>query len=172
MHVTFYIAAAIAVLSTLMVITRLNLIHALLYFVVSLLSVAVVFFTLGAPFVAALEVIIYAGAIMVLFVFAIMMLTFGPHASRRMDRWISRDVWLGPGLLSAILLGEVLFLLSRGGSVPSAGRVVEPKEIGISLFSGYLLGVELSSLILMAALLGAFRLGRREPTEQRKEDGT
>lgn len=74
MELTFYIAAAVAVLSTVMVITRYNMIHALLYLVVSFLAVAVVFFTLGAPFMAALEVIIYAGAIVVLIIFVIMML--------------------------------------------------------------------------------------------------
>ena len=62
-------------------ITRLNAVHALLYLVVSLLAVAMVFFILGAPFVAALEVIIYAGAIMVLFIFVMMMLNIGDRAT-------------------------------------------------------------------------------------------
>ena len=78
----FYLAAAIAVLSTVMVITRLNAVHALLYFIVSLFAVALIFFLLGAPFVAALEVIIYAGAIMVLFVFVVMLLNLGRGRSR------------------------------------------------------------------------------------------
>ena len=87
MDAVFYIAAAVAILATIMVITRLNAVHALLYLIVSLLSVAVVFYTLGAPFIAALEVIIYAGAIMVLFVFVVMMLSrcsqaTGPRAAR------------------------------------------------------------------------------------------
>ena len=72
--ITFYIAAAIAILSTIMVITRYNMIHALLYLVVSFLAVAIVFYVLGAPFIAALEVIVYAGAIVVLIIFVIMML--------------------------------------------------------------------------------------------------
>ena len=74
MEATFYLSAAVAVAATLMVVTRASAVHALLYLIVSLLAVAVVFFVLGAPFVAALEVIIYAGAVMVLFVFVIMML--------------------------------------------------------------------------------------------------
>ena len=69
-------------------ITRLNAVHALLYLIVSLLAVAVVFYTLGAPFVAALEVIIYAGAIMVLFVFVVMMLNSASRPSRRSARWL------------------------------------------------------------------------------------
>ena len=75
MELAFYIAGAVAVLSTILMLTRLNVVHALLYLIVSLLAVAVVFYVLGAPFVAALEVIIYAGAIMVLFVFVVMMMT-------------------------------------------------------------------------------------------------
>ena len=82
MDAVFYLAAVIAILATVMVITRLNAVHALLYLIVSLLSVAVVFYTLGAPFIAALEVIIYAGAIMVLFVFVVMMLNLGPANDR------------------------------------------------------------------------------------------
>ena len=77
MELAFYIAGAVAVLSTVLMLTRLNVVHALLYLIVSLLAVAVVFYVLGAPFVAALEVIVYAGAIMVLFVFVVMMLNLG-----------------------------------------------------------------------------------------------
>ena len=84
-----------AVIATLLAITRLVAVHALLYLIVSLLAVAVVFYTMGAPLVAALEVIIYAGAIVVLFVFVVMMLNLGAKARedgtsmacrRRMDR--------------------------------------------------------------------------------------
>ena len=67
-------------LATLRVITHTRAVHALLYFIVSLLAVAVIFYVLGAPMAAALEVIIYAGAIMVLFVFVVMMLNLGPQA--------------------------------------------------------------------------------------------
>ena len=72
MEATFYLSGAVAVAATLMAVTRASAVHALLYLIVSLLAVAIIFFVLGAPFVAALEVIIYAGAVMVLFVFVIM----------------------------------------------------------------------------------------------------
>ena len=80
MNALFYISALVAVISTIMVVTRANPVHALLYLILSLFSVALIFFALGAPFVAALEVIIYAGAIMVLFVFVIMMINPGRAA--------------------------------------------------------------------------------------------
>ena len=73
----FYVASAVALFATTMVISNTNPVHALLYLVVSLLAIAMVFFTLGAPFAGVLEVIIYAGAIMVLFVFVVMMLNLG-----------------------------------------------------------------------------------------------
>jgi NADH-quinone oxidoreductase subunit J len=66
MEIAFYIAAAVAIIATVLMLASLNVVHALLYLIVSLLAVAVVFYVIGAPFVAALEVIIYAGAIMVL----------------------------------------------------------------------------------------------------------
>ena len=82
MELAFYIASAVAVVSTALMLTRLHIVHALLYLIVSLLGVAVVFYLLGASFVAALEVIVYAGAIMVLFVFVVMMLNLGARADR------------------------------------------------------------------------------------------
>jgi NADH-quinone oxidoreductase subunit J len=166
--IAFYIASAAAVFSTVMMITRLNLIHALIYLVLSLLSVALIFFIVGAPFVAALEVIIYAGAIMVLFVFAVMMLSFGPHASRTKDYWLGHGIWLVPGSLSALLLAEFLYILINGSGRALTGTVVGPKEVGISLFSVYLLGIELGSLLLMAGIVGAFHVGRHGTTGKKK----
>ena len=90
MTIVFWIAAIVALVATAMVITRLNAIHAVLYLIVSLLAVAVMFLALGAPFVAALEVIIYAGAIMVLFVFVVMLLNLGSSVLGSLvnDSWI------------------------------------------------------------------------------------
>jgi NADH-quinone oxidoreductase subunit J len=157
----FYGAAAVAVAATLLTITRLDAVHALLYLVVSLLAVAVTFFTLGAPFVAVLEVIIYAGAIMVLFVFVVMMLNLGQAAAAQERRWLQPSMWIGPVILLAILLLEVLVLLAGGGGPAPAAGIVGPKQVGAALFGPYLLGVELASMLLLAGLVGAYHLGRR-----------
>src|SRR5215813_107242 len=133
MNEVFYIAAMVAVASTVMVITRLNAIHALLYLVVSLLAVAVIFFTLGAAFAAALEVITYAGAIMVLFVFAIMLLNLGPRATAQEGQWLSPKEWIGPALLALVLVGELAFIIVRGVGRMSGASAVEPKQVGIAL---------------------------------------
>jgi NADH-quinone oxidoreductase subunit J len=161
MDIIFYVAGAVAVISTVLVITRLNAIHALLYLIVSLLSVALVFYTLGAPFVAALEVIVYAGAIMVLFLFAMMILNLGPQATEQESQWLRPGLWIGPAILTLILVGELIYVLVQvGGHLPSAD-VVEPETVGFTLFGPYLLGVELASMLLLAGLVGAYHLGRR-----------
>ena len=79
MNIIFYVTAGVALVATLMVIVQLNPVHALLYLIIALMSIATIFYLMGAPFAAALEVIIYAGAIMVLFVFVVMMLNLGPQ---------------------------------------------------------------------------------------------
>ncbi len=91
-----------------MVITRTNTVHALLYLIVSLLAVALIFFLLGAPFVAALEVIVYAGAIMVLFVFVIMMLNLGAQAAKQESQLLSPGIWIGPSILMVVLAAELI----------------------------------------------------------------
>jgi NADH-quinone oxidoreductase subunit J len=164
MNVVFYLSAVVAVVATLMVITRLNAVHALLYLIVSLLSVAVIFFVLGAPFVAALEVIVYAGAIMVLFVFVIMMLNLGPQTVERERAWLPASMWIGPTILTLVLAGELVYCVLRDGTRGLMGTsVVGPKQVGITLFGPYLLGVELASMLLLAGLVGAYHLGRRDP---------
>jgi NADH-quinone oxidoreductase subunit J len=171
MNAAFHIAAAVAVISTVMAITRLNAIHALLYLIVSLLAVAVVFFTLGAAFAAALEVITYAGAIMALFVFVIMLLNVGPRSRSRESQWLSPKSWIGPAILALILIGELAFIIARGETRAPAAGAVEPKQVGVALYGPYLLGVELAGLLLLAGMVGARRLGRDWGTEnQRRGD--
>jgi NADH-quinone oxidoreductase subunit J len=150
MTVLFYIAAAVAVLATILVITRANLVHALLYLVVSLFAVAVVFFTLGAPFVAALEVIVYAGAIMMLFVFAVMLLNVSADSPLR----VPRRAWIGPLVLVAVLLAELVYGVGLSDHALQ-GVEVGPRQVSEALFGPYVLGVELASMLLLAALIGA-----------------
>ncbi len=161
MELAFYIAGAVAVIATLLMLTRVNVVHALLYLIVSLLAVAVVFYTLGAPFVAALEVIVYAGAIMVLFVFVVMLLNLGERAIAMEKQWLTPGIWTGPALLAGILVLET-FYLARGGTAGLATGVVEPKEVAMVLFGPYLICVELTSMLLLAGLVGAYHLGFRK----------
>jgi NADH-quinone oxidoreductase subunit J len=153
-NTVFALSALVAVAATVMMITRRNAVHALLYLVVSLLAVAVIMLLLGAAFVAALEVIIYAGAIMVLFVFVIMLI--GPESIVMKPR-----AWIGPSVLGAILLSELAWVLARGSFTAQPATEVGPKQVGMALFGPYLLGTEVAAFLLLGGLVGAFHLGRR-----------
>lgn len=162
MNVVFYIAAVVAVVSTAMVLTRPHAVHALLYLIVSLLAVAVIFFALGAAFVAALEVIVYAGAIMVLFLFVVMLLNQGPETMNVSREWLNPAAWVGPAVLAVVLLALMLYALAAGGTAAvGITTPVPPQQVGQSLFGAYLVSVELASMLLLAALVGAYHLGRR-----------
>lgn len=174
--VLFYIAGTVSVVATTLVVTRANASHALIYLIVSLLAVAVIFFLLGAPFAAALEIVIYAGAIMVLFLFVVMMLNLGRTGERA---WMAPRNWLGPGALCLILLFEMSYLIlvdpapaGAGSGGLTLGRAVGPKAVGLNLFGPYIIAVELASVLLLAALVGAYHLGRRylraRPSEERR----
>ena len=162
MTIIFHIAAVVAIISTVLVITQTNAVHALLYLVVSLLSVAVIFFVLGAHFVAALEVIVYAGAIMVLFIFVVMMLNINKETSKEEEKLITPTMWVGPGILTLILLGEFIYVLASGNNQIFRTQEITPKQIGLSLFNTYLLGVELAGMLLMAGIIGAYHLGQEK----------
>jgi NADH-quinone oxidoreductase subunit J len=145
-------------------LTRLNLVHALLHLIVSLLGISVDFFLLGAPFAAALEAIVYAGAIMVLFLFVVMMLNIGQHAADVERQWLSPGIWTGPAILSAILLAEVVYL-TQGASAGLDGASIGPKEVGIALYGPYAIGAGLASMLLLSGLVGAYHLGFRKDQE-------
>jgi len=170
MNAIFYISASIAVVSTAMAISRLNAVHALLYLIVSLLAVAQIFFILGAPFAAALEVIIYAGAIMVLFVFVIMMLNLGPPAIETERQWLRPGMWIGPALLSMVLMGELVFVITKSSGHPAGIHEVGSAAVGLALFGPYVLGVELASMLLLAGLVGAYHLARNDSDKRAKGD--
>ncbi len=165
MNIIFYIAAVVAIVATFMVITRTHAVHALLYMITSLLSVAIIFFILGAPFLAALEVIIYAGAIMVLFVFVVMMLNLGKETAAIEKKWLSLKAWIGPGILCLILLIELILLFSdlKIGEIDVVS--ISPKEVGKALYGKYILGVELVAMLLMSATVGAYHIGQHRRKE-------
>jgi len=160
MTIVFYISAFIAVFATLAAITRMNPVHALLYFILSLLAVGVIFFVLGAPFVAALIVIINAGAIMVLFVFIIMMVNQGKHTIEQERKWTHPKLWLAPGFLAVVLLIEIIYVLIHANQATTGPEVISPTQVGTALFGPYMLAVELVSMLLLVGLLGAHHLAR------------
>ncbi len=160
MNVIFIIAAVSAIVSSLMAISSRNAIHGLLYLIISLLSISVIFYILGAPLVAALEVIVYAGAIMVLFIFVVMMLNIGMEEEIE-KKWLTPKMWILPAILAVILL--VIFAIAAGefSNQTTSPEMIGPKQVGISLFSTYLIAVEISGILLLAGIVGAYHLGKQ-----------
>ena len=160
MESLFYAASAVALIATVAALTRANAAHALIYLIVSLLAVAVLFFLMGAPFAAALEIVVYAGAIMVLFVFVIMMLNLGEAGNIREREWLRPRNWIVPGIMAGLLLLELILAVHHTPAITS-GVEVPPKTVGLTLFGPYVLAVEIASMLLLAGLVGAYHIGRR-----------
>ncbi len=158
MGIAFYTLSAVTLLSAVLAITRRAAMHGLLFLVVSFLALAVLIATLGAPFSAALEVIVYAGAILVLFLFAIMMLTV-PKSARAtsMGRFARATAALSI-LIGAVFFCEV-FLVASGALTNAQLPAVGIAQIGTALLGPYAIGVELASMLLLAGVIGAHHLG-------------
>jgi len=162
-HVIFYILAATAVIATILAITEKHPVHAILYLVTSLFSMAIIFYLLMAPLVAAFEVILYAGAIMVLFLFVIMMLDLGHPEKGLSPGW--RE-WLPAFVLSGISIASLaVVIVTRSAAVAAHPTALPIREVALRLFREHGLAVELVSLQLLFALVGSLYLGRqREPS--------
>jgi len=168
----FYLMALVAIVSTVRVVTNANPVHALLSLIVSLLAVAGMFLIVGAPFAGALEVIVYAGAIMVLFVFVVMMLNLGEQTVEQERKWLTSSGWAYPALRS-FLIGLVLVWVLNSdytqASLVMGTEMVGPKAVGQALFTQYLLLVEVAAMLLLAALVAAYHLGKREPGAEEEQ---
>lgn len=173
-QILFYVSGCIALLASLFVVTNKNAVHGLLYLVVSILALAMCFYVLGAPFAAALQIIVYAGAIMVLFVFAVMIFNINQTDIERESHWLTWQSWVGPSLLVIVLLGEIVFVIlsQQNWSTHSASAVqiqlVDARAVGSLLFGPYLLAVEIASFLLLAGLVGGYHLAKALPKKTTK----
>ncbi len=159
----FYLAATIAIVASLKVVTGKNTVHALLYLVISLLAVAVCFYLMGAPFAAGLEVIVYAGAILVLFVFAVMMFGLGIDETHNAPQSRGLSLWVGPVFLGILLLIELVLVIGNSDlSLQLNNQVVDSKQVGMLLYGPYLLAVEISSFLLLAGLVAGYHYAKPE----------
>ena len=162
--VAFVVLAVIAVGSALGLVLKRNAIHGALFLVVNLATVAALYLTLGAEFLAAAQVIVYAGAIMVLFVFAIMVLIPGKEETgpdvRRPYRLLALPVAAGLLLELAVIVGWRSGRTAAPATAPAGGV----EAIGRLLFTDYLFPFELTSVLLLAAMVGVLVLARRRAT--------
>lgn len=154
----FYVLSAVIVGSTAMAITRRNLVHAVLYLVLSFIGSAMLFYLLGAPLLALLEVIIYAGAVMVLFLFIVMMIK-----TVSLEKVLfAINQWYPAALFGFIYLvmGALLVSSAPGGHVTLTAAVAEPAAFGRYVFEKHWFSIELVSLLLLVALIGVLLLGK------------
>jgi NADH-quinone oxidoreductase subunit J len=161
--IIFYVLAAIILVTTALAITRRNLVHAVVYLVFSFFGSAMMFYLFGAPLLAVLEVIIYAGAIMILFLFIIMMV----KAETSEERLFPIQQWLPIVLVAAVyfFIGAVIVSSAPGSQVVLEVALAKPKAFGQYLFQRHWLVIEIVSLLLLIALVGALYLGRKKPEE-------
>jgi len=176
LQLMFYFAALLAIVASLKVWTGKNTVHALLYLVVSLLAVAVCFYLMGAPFAAGLEVIVYAGAILVLFVFAIMMFGLSQdetiNAPQTQVFTLSNiSLWFGPSIIAMLLLAQLVFSIENSAIQEKlTANIIDAKQVGILLYGPYLLAVEIASFLLLAGLIAGYHFAKPEGVSIDKQD--
>ena len=163
MAVLFYIFGALALAAALSVVLQKTPVYSALSLIVVLASLAVIYLLLGAPFIAMVQVIVYAGAIMVLFVLVIMLLNAGHEGPGRGRARFAR--WAGPPLLVAFVVEFVVIVWMRFGLTSVEGaRALDgsPAAIGRVLFSNYVLPFEVTSILILVAVLGAVVLAKKQ----------
>jgi NADH-quinone oxidoreductase subunit J len=172
--VLFYIFGAIALVSAILVITQHNVVHSAAFLGSTLFAVAGIFLTLHAEFLAGVQVIVYVGGILVLFVFVIMLISV---ERAEHERQFNRQ-WTIALITAAILVGELVYGLYQGRDSlnlpaqivpPAAGAVVagNSEKVGVALYTSYLLPFEIASILLLVAVVGAVVLSkRRTPAEE------
>ena len=158
-EVAFSVVALLGTVAAVRLVTARNVVHAALYLVVSLTTVAVAYLLLGAEFAAWVQILIYVGAIVILFLFGLM-LTKAPIGREVLDNQ-SRGLAAGIGL--ATFAGLAALLLGAFGGEPGGGTAVATTaDIGAALFRDYVLPFEAISFLLLAALIGAIVLSRKD----------
>ncbi len=164
----FYILAGVVTAATAMAITRRNMVHAVVYLLFSFFGTAMLFYLLGAPLLAALWVIIYAGAIMVLFLFIVMMIKTdsAEEVLFPLTQWFPAAVF---GVIYLAVVGAMVF--TTPGTEAGLPLVVgSPKEFALYVFQKHWLSIEIVSLLLLVALVGALTLGKMQRTSDTEED--
>jgi NADH-quinone oxidoreductase subunit J len=160
-HIFFFVLAGLLILSSSLVVFQRNVVHSAVALVAALFLIAILFLGLHAPMVGVLQILVYAGAIMVLFLFVIMFLNPMGLEQRRTLWWIFGGV---SGLLLVAALAPVLF----NGEPPQDPVVATelfggPEQLAKSLFTDFVLPFEIASVLLLVAIIGAVVLGKREP---------
>jgi NADH-quinone oxidoreductase subunit J len=164
-QIVFHFFAALAVISAILVVTRRNVVQSAIFLITALLATAGIFLQLHAEFLFIVQVILYAGGIMVLFVFVIMLINLDVSLHQIQ---FNRQWWLG--LLLALVVGAQLVLavviseskLSFGTPAPAATLEPSTQLVGRALFSEYMLPFEIASILLLVAMIGAVVMAKKK----------
>ena len=174
----FYFLSFLAVLSALMVVFSRNPIYSVLYLVITFFCVACHYLLLNAQFLAAVHIIVYAGAIMVLFLYVIMLLNLNKEDEVRKSNLFRFAAVITAGLLMVVLVGALRGLESTSISFDSSRNTGLVKNVGDLLFDKFLLPFEIVSILLLTAMVGAVMLGKAHmkriqefPKESRSQSG-
>jgi NADH-quinone oxidoreductase subunit J len=159
----FFVLAIVAIVAALGMLLSRNAVYSALFLILNFATVAVFFLLLGAPFIAMAQVTVYAGAIMVLFLFVIMLLGAEQIGSRHPSGW-QRPVAVLLTLVLLIESGYLIFVRSDlvGAVTPAASNYASPQAIGEFLFNDYLLPFEITSVLLLVAMVGVIVLTKEE----------
>jgi NADH-quinone oxidoreductase subunit J len=165
--VAFYTIAAIIIFSSLLMVSARNLVHSVIYMVTSFVAIGALFILLQAEFIAAVQILVYAGGIVVLFLFVVMLVNLG----KINEVEFLHDQWLPAGVLALAVVAEVGFLLwGYGGRLDAAPEQTDSvlrglggntETIGMALYTDYLLPFEIASMLLLVAMIGAIYLSRK-----------
>ncbi|MEX2161843.1 MAG: NADH-quinone oxidoreductase subunit J [Anaerolineales bacterium] len=163
----FFSLAAVAVIAAVAMLASRNAVYSALFLILNFATIAIFFLLLGAPFIAMAQVTVYAGAIMVLFLFVIMLLGAEQVQSRHKGGW-QRPIAI---LLALVLVVETGYLIFGRGALsavvqPVASDYANPQAIGNALFSDFLLPFEVTSVLLLAAMVGVIVLTKEERKKQ------
>ena len=163
---TFLVFAALALGSSIVVVAHKNPVYSTMSLVLTLFSVAVLFVMLGAPFVGVLQVLIYTGAIVVLFLFVIMLLNVGREDTQRSGLSLQLAAAAGGAVIFFLLLVAFAFRSADLPALPPlTAALVDIKALSRNLFTEYLLPFEIVGLLLLVATIGATVVARKPPEE-------
>ena len=158
----FYFLSFLAILSGLMVVLEKNPVHSVLYLVITFFAIAGHYLLLSAEFLFAVQIIVYAGAIMVLFLFVIMLLNLNKETEPHKSNYVKGAAVIAGGMLLLILVGALKGTTALPAPDPSVEGIGLVKNLGQVLFKQFLLPFEVASLLFLSAMVGAVMLGKRD----------
>lgn len=161
----FYFLSFLALISAVMVVASKNPVHSVLYLIITFFAIAGHYVLLNAQFLAAVHVIVYAGAIMVLFLYVIMLLNLNKEAEPHKSNLIKFAAVLSGGALLTVLVAALKGVDTQTAIIGGERNIGLVKNLGKVLFTEYLFPFEVSSVLFLAAMVGAVMLGKNEPKQ-------